>query len=217
MGVTGPGSGADRWRHGAGAAPENLTMLTVGGAFDAHAAQALRAELAASAAEGRRGCVVDLRAAGELDAGQQGLLLRIAAEAAGERTVVAIVRDPDALRRRIVASDRRLPVTAVASHADAAVAMRAGSASAANGTDPATSGDLAARHRRVVETSLHWAGRSAAVGDYGDAVGWLELARAVSGRLPAAWELRREQWERGLQAEDPVPPRPRPWLPPSSG
>ncbi len=58
--------------------------------------------------------------------------------------------------------------------------------------------DLATRSRRVVASSQQRARRAAAIGDYGDALGWLELVSALDGRLSEEWEQRRRRWERGL-------------------
>jgi hypothetical protein len=51
----------------------------------------------------------------------------------------------------------------------------------------------------AIERSLQRAERSAAHGEFGDALGWLELVRALDGRLEPAWEARRRQWERSNQ------------------
>ena len=178
--------GAVVWRpSGAGIEP----TLVLQGEFDERAAEALRRQIEELTAANRLGLVLDLRAAGELDAGQRSRLLRIAARTPPSLALVAIVANPDALREQIFACNRTLRLWAVADRADAAIVLGAGAPAA-----PADE-DLRERHRRVIKRSLHWATRSAALGDYGDALGWLELVEAVDGRLPREWEQRRACWE----------------------
>ncbi len=161
------------------------------GEFDEPAAEALRKRIEELTAADRLGLVLDLRAAGELDAGQRGRLLRIAALTPPSLALVAIVLNPEAVREQIFASNRTLRLWAVANHADAAIVLGAGT------PVDAAADDLRERHRRVIKRSFHWATRSAALGDYGDALGWLELVEAVDGRLPHEWEHRRACWEQG--------------------
>ncbi len=151
----------------------------------------MRTQIGELTAANRLGLVLDLRAAGELDAGQRLRLLRIAALAPPRIAIVAIVANPDTLREQIFASHRSLRLWAVPSQADAAIVLGAGAS-----VDAAAVDDLRERHRRVIKRSLHWATRSASLGDYGDALGWLELVEAVDGRLPREWEQRRACWER---------------------
>lgn len=180
--------GARSWRpSGAGIEP----TLVLQGAFDESAGEALRRQIEELTAERRLGLVLDLRAAGELDAGQRRRLLRIAATTTPALALVAIVASPEALREQIFASNRSPRLWAVADRADAAIVLGAGTP-VEQGAD-----DLRTRHRRVIRRSLHWATRSAALGDYGDALGWLELVEAVDGRLPREWEQRRACWEQG--------------------
>ncbi|MDO8189286.1 hypothetical protein Q5424_28130 [Conexibacter sp. JD483] len=171
---------------GAGIEP----TLVLQGEFDEPATEALRTRIEELTAAHRLGLVLDLRAAGELDAGQRGRLLRIAALTRPSLALVAIVANPDALREQIFASNRPLRLWAVADGGDAAIVLGAGT------PVETTADDLRERHRRVIKRSLHWAARSAALGDYGDALGWLELVEAVDGRLPREWEQRRACWER---------------------
>jgi hypothetical protein len=179
--------GAAIWRpSGAGIEP----TLVLQGEFDEPAAEALRTRIEELTAAHRLGLVLDLRAAGELDAGQRGRLLRIAALTPPSLALVAIVANPDALREQIFASNRSPRLWAVADGGDAAIVLGAGT------PVETTADDLRERHRRVIKRSLHWAARSAALGDYGDALGWLELVEAVDGRLPREWEQRRACWER---------------------
>lgn len=176
------------WRRsGAGIEP----TLVLEGEFDERAAEALRERIEELTAADRLGLVLDLRAAGELDAGQRGRLLRIAALTPPSLALVAIVLNPEAMREQIFASSRALRLWAVASDADAAIVLGAGT------PVESTADDLRERHRRVIKRSFHWATRSAALGDYGDALGWLELVEAVDGRLPHEWEHRRACWEQG--------------------
>ncbi len=178
--------GAAVWRPSdAGIEP----TLVLQGEFDEQAAEALRKQIEELTAANRLGLVLDLRAAGELDAGQRGRLLRIAARTPPSLALVAVVANPDAVREQIFSSNRTMRLWAVADCADAAVVLGAGALAA-----PADD-DLRERHRRVIKRSLHWATRSAALGDYGDALGWLELVEAVDGRLPREWEHRRSCWE----------------------
>jgi len=180
--------GARSWRPG-GAGIEPTLVLQ--GAFDERAVEALRRRIEELTAAHRLGLVLDLRAAGELDAGQRGWLLRIAATIPPSFALVAIVADPGALREQIFASSRAPRLWAVADRADAAVVLGTGTPVEDGGDD------LRDRQRRVIRRSFHWATRSAALGDYGDALGWLELVEAVDGRLPREWERRRACWEQG--------------------
>lgn len=169
------------------------TVLTLDGRFDAAADAALRARLTEPRADGAIGVVVDLRPAGALDAGQQRALLRTAAVAPPELAVAAIVDDPGVFDRHGPDAAGGAHLRPVGSYADAVLALR----ERRRGEPAVVDEDLAARHHRVVRKALHWADRSAALGDLADALGWLELARAVNGRLPGAWEMRRRRWERG--------------------
>jgi hypothetical protein len=171
------------------------TVLTLDGCFDAAAAASLRARLAEPKADLAVGLVVDLRPGGVLDAGQQQALIRTVAVAPPDLALAAIVDDPGALDQRAGSGGGRVRLRSVATYADAVLALRdddCGHADAPFGGD-----DLATRHHRVVRKALHWAERSAQLGDLADALGWLELARAVNGRLPGAWEMRRRRWEQG--------------------
>lgn len=168
------------------------TVLTLGGCFDAAAAASLRARLAEPGAGRSLGLVVDLRAAGALDAGQRRVLLSAAAGAPPGLALAAIVDDPGGSGWHACDREAAGSLRAVRSYADAVLSLRERAEAGA-----APDGDLAARHHRVVRKALHWADRSAAHGDLADALGWLELARAVNGRLPAAWEMRRRRWEHG--------------------
>lgn len=174
------------------------TVLTLDGCFDAAAAASLRERLTETKTDLAIGLVVDLRAAGALDAGQQRALLRTVAVAPAGLALAAIVDDPGALDRLADDDEPRLQLRSVANYADAVVALRDRSPSDGPfGDGPFAGDDLATRHHRVVRKALHWAERSAALGDLADALGWLELARAVNGRLPGAWEMRRRRWEQG--------------------
>lgn len=169
------------------------TVLTLDGCFDAAAAESLRARLAEPSADPAIGLVVDLRPAGALDPGQQQTLIRSVAVAPPGLPLAAIVDDPGALDRRARACEAGIRLRSVATYADAVLALRDDGRVEA----PFAGDDLATRHHRVVRKALHWAERSAALGDLSDALGWLELARAVNGRLPGAWEMRRRRWEQG--------------------
>jgi hypothetical protein len=50
------------------------------------------------------------------------------------------------------------------------------------------------RHGRAVAGSLGFAKEAAGEGDFVDAVGWLQVVRAVDGRLPADWERTLAGW-----------------------
>jgi hypothetical protein len=177
-----------QWRpSGSGVEP----TLVLAGPFDGRAVETLRKQIEELVAAERLGLVLDLRAAGELDAGQRGRLLRIAAHTPPSLALVAIVGNPDALREQIFASNRSLRLWAVSDRSEAAIVLGAGT------PVESVDDDLRERHRRVIRRSLHWATRSAALGDYGDALGWLELVQAVDGRLPREWEERRSRWEQG--------------------
>ena len=45
-----------------------------------------------------------------------------------------------------------------------------------------------------VQRALDWADIAAMLGDYGEAVGWLDRARELLGSLPCEWEARRREW-----------------------
>lgn len=51
-----------------------------------------------------------------------------------------------------------------------------------NGTEPA------------VSDALEWAEVAAMLGDFGDALAWLEYVERVDGELPAAFAERRADW-----------------------
>lgn len=171
------------------------TVLTLDGCFDAAAAASLRTRLEEPKTDLAIGLVVDLRPAGVLDAGQQQALIRTVAVAPPDLALAAIVDDPGALDQRAGTGEGKARLRSVATYADAVLALRDGDGDRAEA--PFGGDDLATRHHRVVRKALHWAERSAQLGDLADALGWLELARAVNGRLPGAWEMRRRRWEQG--------------------
>jgi len=180
--------------------PDGAAVFALDGPFDAAATTTLRSRIDELTADLRLGLVIDLGAAGELDAEQQGRLLRVVATARAGLAVAAIVRDPDALRERIFAAHRDLRLWPVATAAEARVALHAAAPppAAAPWAPVGAGDDLASRRRRAVARSLHWAARSAAIGDYADALGWLELVEAVDGTLAPEWCERRRSWERGV-------------------
>jgi hypothetical protein len=45
-----------------------------------------------------------------------------------------------------------------------------------------------------VRRALDWADIAAMLGDYGEAVGWLDRARELLGSLPRELETRRREW-----------------------
>ncbi len=55
------------------------------------------------------------------------------------------------------------------------------------------------RHERAVAQSLQLAQDSAAIGDFVDALAWLQTVEAVDGPLPTVWERKRAVWERQCQ------------------
>ncbi|MBB4660719.1 hypothetical protein [Conexibacter arvalis] len=195
--VTGPSLGR-RWR--LAFPPDGAALFVLEGPFDRAAAMTLRNRIEELTAEARLGLVLDLSAAGELDAGQQGRLLRIVATATLASPVAAVMRNPEALHARIFTAHRELRLWPVPTRVDARLALDAAAPPRAAGDGPlapTAGGDLAARRRRAVGRSLRWAARSAAMGDYADALGWLELVEAVDGGLPPGWSERRRSWERG--------------------
>jgi hypothetical protein len=54
--------------------------------------------------------------------------------------------------------------------------------------------DGEAKHRAAVARSLGWADDSAARGDHGGALGWLQMVEAIGDQLPEAYETRRRDW-----------------------
>jgi hypothetical protein len=50
------------------------------------------------------------------------------------------------------------------------------------------------RHARAVANSLHTADGCAARGELEDALGWLEMVRAIGDQLPADYEAKRVEW-----------------------
>jgi hypothetical protein len=194
------GTGWGHWR--LSFPPDGSAVFAIDGPFDGAAAGTLRTRIEELTADERLGLVLDLSAAGELDAGQVGRLLRIVSYAQPDCPVVAIVRNPDAVRERIFVAHRRVRLWPVASRADARGVLHAVTPSRGR-PQPGRAGigargrHLGEQRRHAVSRSLHWAQRSAAMGDYADALGWLELVEAVDGSLAPEWRARRRSWERG--------------------
>ncbi|MBB4664218.1 hypothetical protein [Conexibacter arvalis] len=184
------GRGVSRWREEVAAMLGRPTVIALDGAFDRPARDALRDWLAERPAGDRCGVVLDLRGAGRLDAPQRRLLLSTLVWPYTVAPVVVMVREPKELRGAIRADERLRHVEAVDSYVDASIALRAWRGGEPEGERV----DAGARHRQVIERSLLAAERAAVAGDLDDALGWLELARALDGGLPATWELRRRQW-----------------------
>jgi tetratricopeptide (TPR) repeat protein len=63
-----------------------------------------------------------------------------------------------------------------------------------------------ARHQEVIEASFDRAEAYERLGDFEQALEWLDRAAAVSGGLPAAYRARRARWAREASVR-PHPPR----------
>lgn len=58
-----------------------------------------------------------------------------------------------------------------------------------------------AAHRVAVANTLSWAEESAARGDYGNALAWLNVLDAIREALPEEYEVKRLDWRRALVAQ----------------
>lgn len=58
------------------------------------------------------------------------------------------------------------------------------------------------RHRKAVMTTLSWADRAAAAGQYADAIAWLDVVTAIGDELPGPYPARRAAWQAALTDAD---------------